>query len=96
MGLGGLRAEDRLYKMTHLDLAFLNPPLCDGPCTAKSDMTISEKNLTDAGIDAVVTAAHAHGVKVLASIGGAAKDKNICSFITRGFRSRWRLRCLIM
>jgi chitinase len=71
-------------QMTHLNLAFLNPPLCDGVCTAKSDMTISEKNLTDAGIDALVVAAHAHGVKVLASIGGAAKDKNIMQFYNAG------------
>jgi chitinase len=71
-------------QMTHLNLAFLNPPMCTGACTAKSDMTISEKNLTDAGIDAIVTAAHAHGVKVLASIGGAAKDKNIMQFYNSG------------
>lgn len=71
-------------KMTHLNLAFINPPMCDGVCTAKSDMTFSEKNLTDAGIDAVVTAAHAHGVKVLMSIGGAAKDKNIMQFYNAG------------
>src|SRR5437868_5704190 len=28
-------------KMTHLNLAFINPPICAGPCTAKSDMTLA-------------------------------------------------------
>src|SRR5471032_2317060 len=33
-------------KMTHLDLAFLNPPMCkDNACTAQSDMTLTSKNL---------------------------------------------------
>jgi chitinase len=71
-------------QMTHLNLAFINPPMCTGPCTAQSDLTFGAKNLTDAGIDAVVTAAHAHGVKVLASIGGAGGDKNIMQFYNAG------------
>jgi len=72
-------------KMTHLDLAFINPPACKpAPCTAQSDMTFGANKLTDAGIDAVVAAAHAHGTKVLASIGGAGGDKNIMQFYNAG------------
>src|SRR5580704_15433589 len=28
-----------LSRITHLDIAFGNPPPCSGPCTAQSDMT---------------------------------------------------------
>ncbi len=71
-------------KMTHLNLAFLNPPDCAGPCTDKSDMGLTANKLTDAGIDAIVSAAHAHGTKVLASLGGAGGDKRIMSFYNAG------------
>jgi len=71
-------------KMTHLNLAFLNPPDCGGPCTAQSDMGLTANKLTDAGIDAIVAAAHAHGTKVLASLGGAGGDKRIMSFYNSG------------
>src|SRR5690349_13129351 len=27
-------------RMTHLNLAFINPPPCAGPCTAQSDLTL--------------------------------------------------------
>src|SRR5438045_3717517 len=27
-------------KMTHLNLAFINPPQCDGTCTKNSDLTL--------------------------------------------------------
>ncbi len=41
-------------KMTHLDLAFINPPLCDGPCTAKSDMTLhANQSFTDEALKAI-------------------------------------------
>src|SRR4051812_49195521 len=72
-------------KMTHLNLGFINPPKCTpAPCTAKSDMTFGARNLTDAGIDAIVKAAHAHNVKVLASIGGGGGDQMILQFYNVG------------
>src|SRR6478609_7790594 len=68
-------------KMTHLNLAFINPPICAGPCTAQSDMTLGgNRSLTDEALTAIVEAAHAHGTKVLISIGGDGGDKNIMQF----------------
>ncbi|MGA3373938.1 MAG: glycosyl hydrolase family 18 protein [Terracidiphilus sp.] len=62
-------------KMTHLILAFAVPPACNGACTAQSNMTwaLSSGVQSDAQIDALVTAAHNAGVKVLVSIGGGAR-----------------------
>ena len=72
-------------RMTHLNLAFVNPPKCDpAPCTAKSNMTFGARSLTDVNLHAIVAAAHAHGVKVLASLGGAGGDKNIMQFYNAG------------
>ncbi len=72
-------------KMTHLNLGFINPPRCTpGPCTAQNDMHFTANKLTDAGIDAIVAAAHAHGVKVMASIGGGGGDQLILQFYNAG------------
>jgi hypothetical protein len=72
-------------KMTHLNLAFVNPPLCDGACTAKSDMTLAANaSLTDDALKAIVDAAHAHGTKVLISIGGDGGDRRIMQFYNGG------------
>jgi chitinase len=54
-------------KMTHLNLIPALPPKCHGRCTAESDMTFS-LGQSDADIDALVTAAHSAGVKVLVTI----------------------------
>jgi len=72
-------------KMTHMNLAFGNPPRCmpapPAPCTAKSDMTFSlGRGQTDVDVDAVIAAAHAHHVKVLISIGGGGGDQLILQF----------------
>jgi len=61
-------------KMTHVNLAFGNPPKCDGVCTAKSNMTFGIKGESDADIDSFVTAAHAAG----------AKDQLILQFYNAG------------
>ncbi len=72
-------------KMTHLNLAFVNPPLCQGTCTAQSDMTLhANASLTDDALKAIVDAAHAHGTKVLISLGGASGDKNYMQFYNAG------------
>jgi hypothetical protein len=72
-------------KMTHLNLAFVNPPLCGGSCTPQSSLTLgANKSFTDDALKAVVDAAHAHGTKVLISIGGAGGDKNIMQFYNAG------------
>jgi len=72
-------------KMTHLNLAFVNPPLCKGPCTAQSDMALhANASLTDDALKAIVDAAHAHGTKVLISLGGASGDKNYMQFYNAG------------
>jgi chitinase len=55
--------------MTHLILAFGHAPVCNGACTATSDMTISLQQ-SDSEIAAIVTSAHNAGVKVLISLGG--------------------------
>ena len=76
-------------KMTHLNLAFINPPICAGACTAQSDMTLAgNRSLTDEALKAIVDAAHAHGTKVLISIGGDGGDKNIMQFYNAGFSRR--------
>jgi chitinase len=73
-----------LHEMTHLNLAFGNPPKCDGSCTLQSDMTFSLKGENSADIDAVVATAHAAGVKVLLSIGGGGGDQLIIQFYNAG------------
>ena len=69
-----------LSRMTDLNLAFGDPPKCDGTCTAQSDMAFSVKGQTDADIDAVIAAAHAAGLKVFLSIGGGGGDQMIIQF----------------
>jgi GH18 family chitinase len=73
-----------LTRITHLNIAFGDPPKCNGPCTAQSDMTFSFHGQSDADIDAFVTAAHAAGVKVLISIGGGGGDQRIIQFYNVG------------
>ena len=76
-------------KMTHLNLAFINPPMCTGLCTARSDMTLAaNRSLTDEALKTIVDAAHAHGTKVLISIGGAGGDKNIMQFYNAGLSAQ--------
>ena len=75
--------------MTHLDLAFINPPLCDGPCTAQSDMTFgANRTFTDEALKAIVDAAHAHGTKVLASLGGDGGDRRYMQFYNAGLSTQ--------
>jgi chitinase len=71
-------------KMTHLYLAFGDPPKCDGTCNAKSDVMFSIKGQSDADIAAMVAAAHAAGVKVVLSIGGGGGDQRIIQFYNAG------------
>lgn len=72
-------------RMTHLNLAFINPPPCDGACTTASDLTLSaDASLTDAALTAIIDAAHAHGTKVLMSIGGDGGDRRIMQFYNAG------------
>jgi chitinase len=71
-------------KMTHLNLAFGVPPKCDGVCTASSDMEFSIEGQSDVDIAAIVTAAHAAGVKVVLSIGGGGGDQRIIQFYNEG------------
>jgi GH18 family chitinase len=73
-----------LSRMTDLNLAFGDPPKCDGTCTAQSDMAFSVKGQMDTDIDAVVAAAHAAGVKVFLSIGGGGGDQMIIQFYNAG------------
>ena len=73
-----------LSRMTDLNLAFGDPPKCDGTCTAQSDMAFSVKGQSDADIDAVVAAAHAAGVKVFLSVGGGGGDQMIIQFYNAG------------
>ncbi|HEX4022087.1 MAG TPA: glycosyl hydrolase family 18 protein [Acidobacteriaceae bacterium] len=76
-------------KMTHLNLAFINPPLCDGPCTAQSDMTLhANKSFTDEALKDIVDAAHAHGTKVLASLGGDGGDRTYMQFYNAGLSNQ--------
>jgi GH18 family chitinase len=69
-------------KMTHINLAFADPPRCSGTCTAQDDMTFSTGD--DQDIGAIVSAAHAAGVKVLVSIGGGGGDQQILQFYDAG------------
>ena len=73
-----------LSRITHLNIAFGNPPQCSGPCTAQSDMTFSLHGQSDPDIDAFVAAAHTAGVKVLLSIGGGGGDQRIIQFYNVG------------
>jgi chitinase len=66
-------------KMTHVNFAFVNPPKCSGTCTASSDMTFA-LGQSEADIAAFVDAAHAAGVKVIASVGGGGGDQQIIQF----------------
>ncbi len=73
-------------KMTHLDLAFINPPDCGpGGCTAQSDMAFgANASFTPEALKAIVDSAHAHGTKVLASLGGDGGDKRYMQFYNAG------------
>lgn len=76
-------------KMTHLNLAFINPPLCNGPCTAQSDMTLhANPTFTDAALAEIVNDAHAHGTKVLASLGGDGGDRTYMQFYNADLSSQ--------
>lgn len=79
-----------LTRVTHLILAFGHAPMCNGPCTAQSDMSISLQQ-TDADIATLVTAAHAAGVKVTISLGGgdAPGDASISQFYNAGLSSQF-------
>jgi len=74
-------------KMTHLNLAFGVPPTCNGTCTSSSDMTFS-LGQSNSAIVALVSAAHAAGVKVLVSIGGGGGDQQIIQFYEAGLSSQ--------
>ena len=74
-------------KMTHLNLAFGVPPKCNGVCTASSDMTFSIQGQSNADIAAIVTDAHAAGVRVILSIGGGGGDQRIIQFYNAGLSS---------
>lgn len=76
--------------MTHLILAFGHAPVCNGTCTAASNMTISMQQQTDADIDTLVTAAHQAGVKVLISLGGGdnAGDETLSQFYNAGLSTQ--------
>lgn len=73
-----------LSRMTDLNLAFGDPPKCDGICTAQSDMTFTVKGQMDTDLDAVIAAAHAAGVKVFLSVGGGGGDQLIIQFYNAG------------
>ncbi len=75
-------------KMTHLNLAFGIPPNCDGVCSASSNMEFSIPGQSDADIAAIVTAAHAAGVKVILSVGGGGGDQKIIQFYNAGLSSQ--------
>ena len=77
-------------RMTHLILAFGHAPMCGGPCTAKSDMTIS-LHQTDVDIAALVNATHAAGVKATLSLGGgdAPGDASISQFYLAGLSTQF-------
>jgi GH18 family chitinase len=47
-------------------------------------MLAANRSFTDDALKAIVDAAHAHGTKVLISIGGAGGDKNIMQFYNSG------------
>jgi len=66
-------------KMTHVNFAFVNPPTCKGTCSSSSDMSFS-LGQSDQDIATFVDAAHAAGVKVIASVGGGGGDQQIIQF----------------
>jgi GH18 family chitinase len=70
-------------RMTQVNLAFASLPLCNGSCTAQSDMTPS-LGQSDADIATFVTAAHAAGVKVAISVGEGPGDANVSQFYNAG------------
>jgi len=72
-----------LSRMTDLNLAFGDPPKCDGTCSTRSDMAFSVRGQMDTDIDAVVAAAHAAGVRVFLSVGGGG-DQMIIQFYNAG------------
>jgi len=74
--------------ISHLNLAFGNPPKCGGPCTSKSAMNFSINGQTDADILAIVRAAHAANVTVLLSIGGGGGDQLILPFYNAGLSTQ--------
>jgi chitinase len=80
-------ASINFSKMTHLNLAFGNPPTCNGTCTTSSNMNFS-LGQSDADIAAVVNAAHAAGVKVVLSIGGGGGDQQILQFYNAGLSTQ--------
>ena len=72
-------------RMTHLNLAFINPPQCNGVCTAQSDMSLhGNASFTDDALKTIVDSAHAHGTKVLASLGGDKGDARYMQFYNAG------------
>jgi GH18 family chitinase len=71
-------------RMTDLNIAFGDPPKCDGACTAQSDMEFSVKGQIDTDLDAVIATAHAAGVKVFLSVGGGGGDQLIIQFYNAG------------
>ena len=73
-----------LSRMTDLNLAFGDPPKCDGTCTPQSNMAFSVKGQSDADIDAVVAAGHAAGIRVFLSVGGGGGDQMIIQFYNAG------------
>lgn len=73
-----------LSRMTDIDLAFGDPPKCNGKCDKHSDMTFRLQGQTNADIDKAVAEAHAAGVKVLLSIGGGGGDQKIIQFYNAG------------
>lgn len=77
-------------RMTHLILAFGHAPMCNGPCTAQSDMSISLQQ-KDSDIATLVNAAHAAGVRVTISLGGgdAPGDASISQFYNAGLSSQF-------
>jgi GH18 family chitinase len=88
-GYKGLSYADYAQKIdfsgiTHLNLAFGNPPKCDGACTSLSKMDFSIKGQTDSDVMTIVRSAHAAKVKVLLSIGGGGGDQLILPFYNAG------------
>lgn len=71
-------------RITHINLAFGNPPKCDGKCTSRNDIAFAVKDQADADVKRMVATAHASGVKVLLSIGGGGGDQLIIQFYNAG------------
>ena len=86
-------AKLNFSKMTHLNLAFADVPACaSSTCTSNDDMTFSTGDDND--IAAIVSAAHAAGVKVLISVGGGGStnpltgDQTIIQFFKAGLSTQ--------